>query len=110
MSSGESPELLRRGLLVGGREVPAASGGTLTAMSPATGGPSPWGACATRADVDAAFHAAREAFDAGTWRDLPPAQRARVLHRLADGIERRLEDLYVLESVSNGRPIRETRA
>jgi hypothetical protein len=43
MSSGESPELLRRGLLVGGREVPAASGGTLTAMSPATGGPSPWG-------------------------------------------------------------------
>ena len=110
MTSAESPELLRRGLLVGGREVPAASGGTLSVVSPATGRPVAVVARAEREDVDAAVHAAREAFDAGTWGELPPAQRARVLHRFADGIERRLEDLYVLESVNNGRPIRETRA
>ena len=110
MTSAESSELLRRGLLVGGREVPAASGGTLSVVSPATGRPVAVVARAEREDVDAAVHAAREAFDAGTWGELPPAQRARVLHRFADGIERRLEDLYVLESVNNGRPIRETRA
>ena len=102
--------VLRRGLLIGGREVPAVSGATLTVLSPASGQPVAEVACAEPEDVDIAVRTARDAFDAGVWRDLPPAQRARVLHRFADGIERRLEDLYALESSNNGRPIRETRA
>lgn len=110
MTASESRQVIRRGLLVGGKEVPAASGGTLTVFNPATGRPIAEVARAETEDVDAAVHAAREAFETGAWHEAAPAQRARVLHRLADGIERRLEDLYALESVNNGRPIRETRA
>lgn len=110
MSVANSSELLRRGLLVGGKEVPARGGGTLAVLNPATGHQIAEVACAERDDVDDAVATAKEAFDAGTWREMPPSERARVLHRFADGIERRLEDLYVLESVNNGRPIRETRA
>lgn len=110
VSVAESPELVRRGMLVGGREVPAAAGGTLQVLNPATGRPIAEVACAERADVDSAVAAAKKAFDDGVWREMAPAERAKVMHRFADGIERRLEDLYALESVNNGRPIRETRA
>ncbi|MGH9087197.1 MAG: aldehyde dehydrogenase [Acidimicrobiales bacterium] len=97
-------------MLVGGREVPAAAGGTLQVLSPATGQPIGEVACAEREDVDTAVAAAKKAFDDGVWREMPPAERAKIMNRFADGIERCLEDLYALESVNNGRPIRETRA
>ncbi len=103
-------KLLRRGMLIGGREVPARGGGTLRVLNPATGRPIAEVASAEREDVDDAVRTAQDAFDGGEWRAMPPAQRARVLNRFADGIERRLEDLYALESLNNGRPIRETRA
>ena len=101
---------IRRGLLIGGEELPAAGGGTILVHNPATGRPIAEVACAEAEDVAAAVRAARRAFAGGTWRNLAPAQRARVLHRFADGIERRLDDLYALETINNGRPIRETRA
>jgi len=41
----------------------------------------------------------------GRWRNLPPEDRARVLIRIADLIEERLEDLAVLETRDNGKPI-----
>ncbi len=110
MTTLESRSLVRRGLLIGGREVPAAAGGTLPVLNPATGQAIAEVACAEREDVDTAVAAARQAFEEGVWREMPPRERAKVLHRFADGIERRLEDLYALESVNNGRPIRETRA
>lgn len=110
MTTLESRSVVRRGLLIGGREVPAAAGGTLTVLNPATGQVIAEVACAEREDVDTAVASARQAFEEGVWRDMPPRERAKVLHRFADGIERRLEDLYALESVNNGRPIRETRA
>jgi len=46
----------------------------------------------------------------GRWRDLPPEERARVLIRIADLIEERLEDLAVLETRDNGKPIERSRA
>lgn len=110
MTQVESRELLQRGMLVGGREVPARGGGTLSVLNPATGQQIAEVACAERDDVDDAVRTAKEAFDGGEWREMPPAQRAKIMNRFADGIERRLEDLYALESVNNGRPIRETRA
>ncbi len=101
---------LSKGLLIDGREVPAVDGATLPVANPATGEPFAEVACAGRADVDAAVCGAREAFEEGAWSSSSRGERARILNRFADGVERRLEELYALESANNGRPIRETRA
>ncbi len=101
---------LSKGLLINGREVPAVDGATLPVANPATGEPFAEVACAGRDDVDAAVRGAREAFEEGAWSSSSRGERARILNRFADGVERRLEELYALESANNGRPIRETRA
>ena len=53
---------------------------------------------------------ADETFRSGVWRDMPIHERAQVLNRFADGIAARMEDLYRIETMNNGRPITETRA
>jgi aldehyde dehydrogenase (NAD+) len=61
----------------------------------------------TSADVDAAVAAAREALP--SWSDLPGDARARHLYALARHVQKRERFLSVLESIDNGKPIRETR-
>jgi 5-carboxymethyl-2-hydroxymuconic-semialdehyde dehydrogenase len=56
------------------------------------------------ADIDAAAQAAKRAFPA--WRDLPGEDRKRLLHRVADLIEAREEQIAVIESMDTGQPIR----
>ena len=104
------PEVLHRGLIIGGAEQEAASGEVLSVLNPATGAELGTVACAGEKDVDAAVAAATRAFASGVWRDLPIHQRARAVNRFADGIERRIDDLFRLETLNNGRPITETRA
>ncbi len=60
--------------------------------------------------IDAAVAAARRAFDSGPWRGLPPAQRARLMWDLADAIEQHAEELAILDSLDNGKPVGEARA
>ena len=103
-------DFLNRGLLIGGEEVPAADGATLDIVNPADGRTIGTSAAAGPADVDRAVAAARAAFECGQWRNTPIAERAAVLHRLADAIDRNLDDLFRLETLNNGRPIAETRA
>ena len=100
----------RHGLFIGGKEVQARDAAVITVRNPATAEVIAEVACAGAEDVQDAVRAAREAFENGAWRDLPPGQRARVLNRFADLIEDELDELYVLETANNGRPIRETRA
>ena len=97
-------------MLIDGKWVPAASGATLDVVGPAHGTVIARAPAADAEDVDRAVRAARRAFDDGVWSRRPIAERARVLHRFADIIERRIEELYRLETLNNGRPIRETRA
>src|SRR5213079_2418006 len=59
-------------------------------------------------DVDSAVAAARDAYD-NRWRDLPGAERAKYLFRLARLVQERSRELAVLESIDNGKPIRESR-
>ncbi|MFP3986089.1 aldehyde dehydrogenase family protein [Streptomyces sp. E11-3] len=61
-------------------------------------------------DVDAAVAAAREAFDAGPWAHTPGRERARVLHRVADIIRRREDEIVAVESVNVGKPVSLCRA
>ena len=102
--------VLTRGLLIDGEEVPAQSGNTIPVLNPATGKVVANVACADMEDVNRAVASGLQAFDAGVWSELPISERAKVLHRFANNIEARMEDLYHLETVNNGRPVRETRA
>jgi phenylacetaldehyde dehydrogenase len=99
-----------RGLLIGGEETPAASREWLTVTNPSTGEALARVAAAGAEDVDRAVRVGLDAFAAGVWGQRPVAERARVLQRLADGIERRIEELFRLETLNNGRPWSETRA
>lgn len=63
---------------------------------------------ATEAEVDAAVHAARRAYRR-TWSKMSGRDRAKYLFRIARIIQERSRELAVLESLNNGKPIRESR-
>jgi aldehyde dehydrogenase (NAD+) len=63
---------------------------------------------ASEADVDRAVSAARKAYDS-VWGQLPGRERAKYLFRIARIIQERARELAVLESLDNGKPIRESR-
>jgi len=92
-------------LFVGGRWVEAASGKTFETLNPATGEVLARVAEGGAEDIDRAVAAARSSFDRGTWRDLPPAERAKLLWQVGDLIEERATEFAQLETLDNGMPI-----
>jgi len=94
-----------RRLLIGGKWVDAASGKTFPTYNPATGEVLAHVAEGDKEDIDRAVAAARAAFDRGPWRRLTPAERGRLMWRLADLVEARLEEFAQLESLDNGKPV-----
>ena len=95
-------------LYIGGEWVDASDEGTLDSFCPANGEKLSTIADATREDIDRAVDVAWEAFE--TWGKTDKAQRAIILNKVADIIEENAEKLALLESLDNGKPIRETRA
>jgi aldehyde dehydrogenase (NAD+) len=97
-------------LLIGG-EWREGGGKGFDTLNPATGEVLTRVADASPADVDAAVAAARKAFDdlAGPWRKMTASERGRVLWKLADLIERNIDELAELETLDNGKPIFESR-
>ena len=95
------------GLFIGGTWVPAASGETFETINPATRAVLARVAQAGAADVDAAVRAARAALPG--WSALPGHARARDLYALAREVQKNSRLLAVLESLDNGKSIRETR-
>ena len=98
----------RYDLYINGQWVPASDGKVFTAYNPATGEKLAECAEATKEDVDAAVSAAWAAFPA--WRDMGIAERAGILEKIADIIDENAELLATIESMDNGKPIRETMA
>jgi aldehyde dehydrogenase (NAD+) len=92
---------------IAGRAAAPQAGGYFEVLEPATGKPLAQVAQGTAADVDAAVQAARAALP--SWRALTGHQRARHLYALARMVQRHARELAVLESLDNGKPIRETR-
>src|SRR5438270_4378094 len=92
-------------LFIGGRWVESSGGKTFATYDPATGDVLANVAEANAEDVDRAVAAARKSFDRGTWRDLPPAERAKVLWKIGDMIEDRANEFAQLETLDNGMPI-----
>lgn len=98
---------LSENMFIGGQWVPAASGATLDVEDPATGeiiGRVPAG---DAADVDRAVAAAKAAFP--VWRASNPAERSRLINRLADLIEENADELARIDSLDVGMPFAEAR-
>ncbi|HEY1571462.1 MAG TPA: aldehyde dehydrogenase family protein [Pseudonocardiaceae bacterium] len=84
------------------------TGEPLKTINPATGEVLAEVSTASTADVDRAVKAARRAYDR-VWGKMPGAERAKYLFRIARMIAERARELAVLESLDNGKPIRESR-
>ena len=100
------PELQNRyQLFIGGQWRDASDGEFFTTKCPANGEKLAECAQATKEDVD---DAVRKAFE--TWKKVPTSERAAILNKIADIIDANTEHLAMVESLDNGKPIRETMA
>ncbi|AJT64791.1 aldehyde dehydrogenase family protein [Streptomyces chattanoogensis] len=95
------------GLFIDGEFAEGSDGKVFKTVSPANEEVLSEVAQASADDVDRAVKAARKAFE--KWSALPGAERAKYLFRIARIIQERSRELAVLESLDNGKPIRESR-
>jgi len=95
-------------LLIDNRFVDAVSGKTFETINPATEEPLAVVAEGDKADVDKAVNAARRAFETGAWPAMRPRDRGKLLYKVAELIDANREELAILESRDNGKPISET--
>ncbi len=95
-------------LFIDGKWVDATDGGMLKSYCPATGDYLSSFADASFEDVDLAVKAARKAFI--SWSKTTVKHRAAILNKIADIIDEHKEELALIETVDNGKPLRETLA
>ena len=96
------------GLFIGGEFVESEDGSPFKTVNPATEEVLAEVTAAGPRDVDRAVRAAREAYDK-VWGPMPGHDRAKYLYRIARILQERARELAVLESLDNGKPIRESR-
>jgi phenylacetaldehyde dehydrogenase len=96
-------------LLIDGAWVEARSGRSFSVVNPADGEQIAEVAWGEAADVDLAIQAARRALD-GPWSRLSHAERAALLFALADLVERRADEIALIDTLDNGKPLHEARA
>ena len=92
---------------IGGDWVAPVDGGYFDNISPVTGKPVCQVARSQAPDIELALDAAHKAKDA--WGRMPPAERAAILTKIADRMQENLPLLAAVETIDNGKPIRETR-
>ncbi len=97
-------------MLIGGQWVESASGRTFETFDPANGKVLARVAEGDCEDINRAVNAARKAFERGIWSRMLPAQRGRLLWRLAELIEQHADELALLETLDNGKPIKYSRS
>ncbi|MBV8092362.1 MAG: aldehyde dehydrogenase family protein, partial [Acetobacteraceae bacterium] len=93
---------------IGGEWVPPVRGETFENISPIDGSVVCKIARSTAEDIELALDAAHRAKDG--WANMAAADRARILTKIADRMEEKLEALAPVEAIDNGKPIRETKA
>ncbi|HEY5706262.1 MAG TPA: aldehyde dehydrogenase family protein [Terrimicrobiaceae bacterium] len=104
-----APEIHQTKMLIDGEWVDAAMGRTFATINPATGAIIAEVAEGDKSDVDRAVQAARRAFDSGPWSRATARERGRLLYKLADLIEEHIDELAGIETLDNGKPIRDSR-
>jgi aldehyde dehydrogenase (NAD+) len=102
------PKVKDQQLFIGGKWLGSASGKTFETINPATGEVICRVAEGDKADVDKAVKAARKAFEEGPWSKMNASERGRLLHKLADLIEKNKEELAGLETLDNGKPYKDS--
>jgi acyl-CoA reductase-like NAD-dependent aldehyde dehydrogenase len=95
----------RNQAFIAGKFVPSLTGRTFDCVNPATGQVLTQVAACEQADVDAAVTAARAAFEKGMWANMPPANRKRIMLKLAELMMKNRDELGLLETLDMGKPI-----
>ncbi|KLU02410.1 Aldehyde dehydrogenase [Rhodopirellula islandica] len=103
------PKVRHTQLFIDGQWRDSASGKTFATINPATEEEICQVAEGDKEDIDAAVAAARRAFDSGPWRTMDARDRGRLMMKLADAIENEIDELAQLETLDNGKPLRESR-
>jgi acyl-CoA reductase-like NAD-dependent aldehyde dehydrogenase len=94
-------------LFIGGKFVAPKAGKTFKTINPATEEVLAKIGYADKSDVDKAVKAAREGLK--VWSKMAPSERGKYLYRIARILQERAREFAVLETLDNGKPIRETR-
>lgn len=88
---------------VAGRSISSADGSMTTIIDPSTGNPLVTVPRCGVSDLEHAVRQARDAFDHGPWPKMPPSERAKILWRLADLIDRHSDELATIETLNVGK-------
>lgn len=104
-----APKISQTQMLIDGEWRDSLSGATFATINPATEQRIAEVAAGDAADIDLAVAAARKAFESGDWPKMDARDRGKLMNRLADLIEQHLEELAVLETLDNGKPITDSR-
>jgi phenylacetaldehyde dehydrogenase len=107
-AQGKVDDFLRRThrLFIDGEWVEPADGRTFATLNPADEAPLSDVALAGERDVDKAVKAARRAFDDDSgWRTISGSERSKVVWRIGELIEANADELALLESLDNGKPV-----
>src|SRR5947207_3486581 len=104
------PRIHQTQCFIGGQWIPAQSGKTFDTINPATEETIASVAEGDAADIDLAAKAARKAFDSGDWPKMDARDRGRLISKLAELIREEAGELAALESLDNGKPIRDSKA
>src|SRR4051794_29444538 len=94
-------------LFINGRHEDAEGGKTIDVMNPATGERLTTVPDGGAADVDRAVAAARASFEKKSWRGMDPSKREKILWDLSELLLKNKEELATLESLENGKTLRE---
>jgi aldehyde dehydrogenase (NAD+) len=103
------PQVRQTECFLGGKWVPSVSGKTFATIHPATEEVIAQVAEGDATDVDLAVAAARAQFDDGEWSRMDARDRGQLMVRLADLLEAEADELAALETLDNGKPIREAK-
>ena len=104
------PEIRQTQCFIGGKWISSVSGKTFDTIHPATEEVIAQVAEGDKEDIDLAVAAAREQFDHGTWSRMDARDRGHLLLKLADLLEEILDELAALETLDNGKPVKDSRA
>ena len=97
-------------MLIDGVWMNSQSGRTFETLNPATGEVIAKVAEGEKADIDKAVAAAQRAFEKGPWRKMSARERGRLIYKLADLVEKNKDELAALETLDNGKPLRDALA
>lgn len=104
-----SPKVKQTKMLIDGKWLDSISGDTFATENPATEEIIAHVPKANKDDVNLAVDAARRAFDEGPWSRMDARDRGRLMNRLADLVEKNIDEMAALETLDNGKPIRDSR-